>query len=159
MKPFSCPYFMKTKGGREQFPGKRATVYLWSDDTATRCTFLCGYYLRVPFRKPADINDSWIRYVRAIQRWLLDAGSSTTQSLSSAVSHEKELYRYNTNSPSASPVTVLRIIRIRVRVPCVAAATTWGRGLVDEILYHRHFGVCKTFVVAAAANAYQEPHL
>ena len=57
------------------------------------------------FRKPADINDGWIRYVRAIQRRLLDAGISTTQPLSSAVSHGKELY--NTNSPSASPVTVV----------------------------------------------------
>ena len=44
MKPLSCPYFVTTKEGQEQFPGKRATVFLRSDDTATRCTFLCGYY-------------------------------------------------------------------------------------------------------------------
>ena len=74
------------------------------------------------------------------------------QPLSSAVSHGKELY--STNSPSASPVTVVRIIRLRVRVPHVAAAI-WGRGLVKEIHY---FGVFKTLVVAAAATVYQEPH-
>ena len=121
---------------------------------ATRYTFLRGYYSRA-FRKPTDINDGWIRYVRAIQRRLLDAGSSTTQPLSSAVSHGKELY--NTNSPSASPVTVVRIIRMRVRVPRVAAATIRGRGLVEETRYHHHYGVCKTFA-AAAATVYQEPH-
>ena len=52
-------------------------------------------------------NDGWIRYVRAIQRWLLDAGRSTTQPLSSSVSDGKELY--NTNNPSSSSVTVVRI--------------------------------------------------
>ena len=56
-----------------------------------------------------------------MQQRLLDGGSSTTQPLSSAVSLGKELY--NTNSPSASPVTVVRIIRIRVCVLRVAAAT------------------------------------
>ena len=65
---------------------------------------------------------------------------------------------YNTNSPSASLVTVIRIIHVRVRVSCVAAATIRGRGLVKEIRYHHHYGVCKTFVVAAAATVYQEPH-
>ena len=74
------------------------------------------------FRKPVDINDGWVRYVQAIQQRLLDAGSSTMQPLSSAVSHEKELY--NTNGPSASPVTVVRIIHVCVHVPRVAAATT-----------------------------------
>ena len=78
------------------------------------------------------------------------------QPLSSAVSHGKELY--NTNSPSATPVTIIRIVRIRVRVPHVAAPTIWGRGLVKEIRYHHHYGVCETFVVAAAATVYQEPH-
>ena len=72
----------------------------------------------------------------------LDAVSSTTQPLSSAVTHGKRLY--DTNGPSASPVTVVRITmnRIRVRVPRVAAATIRGRN---------HYGVCKTFAVAAAA--------
>ena len=75
------------------------------------------------------------------------------QPLSSAVS--KELY--NMNSPSASPVTVVRIILVVlcVRVPRVAVATIWVRGLVEEIWYHHHYDVCKTLVVAAL---YQEPH-
>ena len=53
MKPLSSPYlyFVTTKGG---FQGKRATFY-----QTTR--FLCGYYSRAAFRKPADINDGWIR--------------------------------------------------------------------------------------------------
>ena len=67
----------------------------------------------------------------------------------SAFSHGKELY--NTNNPSARLVTVIRIIRIRVRVPRVAATTIRGRGLVEE----KHYGVCKTF---AAAAVHQEPH-
>ena len=78
------------------------------------------------------------------------------QPLSSVVSHGKEFY--NTNSPSASPVTVIRIIRIRVRVPRFAVTTIRGRGLVEEIRYHHHHGVCNTFVVAGAATVYQEPH-
>ena len=49
MKPPSCPYFVTTKGGQEKFPGKRATIFLRPDDAATRCTFLCGYYLRAAF--------------------------------------------------------------------------------------------------------------
>ena len=62
------------------------------------------------------------------------------------------------NSPSASLVTVVRIIRIRVHVPRISAAIVRGLGLVEEIRYHHHYGVCKTFVVAAAATVYQEPH-
>ena len=54
-------------------------------------------------------------------------------------------------------MTVVRIIRVRVRVPRVVAATIGGRGLVEEMWYHHHYGVCKTLVVAAAA-VYQEPH-
>ena len=79
-----------------------------------------------------------------------------TQPLSSAVSHGKELY--NKNSPSASPVTLVRIIRICVHVPRVAAAAIRGWGLVEETWYHYHYGVCKTFVAAAAATVYQESH-
>ena len=77
------------------------------------------------------------------------------QPLSSAVSHGKGFY--NTNSPSASLVTFVRTIRVRVRVPRVAMATVCGWGLVEEIWYHHHYSVCKTFV-AAAATVYQEPH-
>ena len=34
MKPLSCPYFVTTRGGQEQFPGKRVPVFLRSDDAA-----------------------------------------------------------------------------------------------------------------------------
>ena len=54
----------------------------------------------------------------------------------SSVTHGKELY--NTNSPSTSPVTVVKIIHLRMRVPRIAAATIQGRD---------HYRVCKTFVV------------
>ena len=47
---------------------------------------------------------------------------------------------------------------LHVRVPRIAAATIRGRSLVEEIRYHHHYGICKTFVVAAAAAVYQEPH-
>ena len=49
MKPLSCHSFVTIKGGQEQFPGTRATVFLRSDDAATRCMFLCGYYSRAAF--------------------------------------------------------------------------------------------------------------
>ena len=55
-------------------------------------------------------------------------------------------------------MTVVSIIRVHVRVLRVAAATIRGRGLVEEIWYHHHYGVCKTIVVAVAATVYQEPH-
>ena len=52
--------------------------------------------------------------------------------------------------PTARPVTVVTIIRIRVRVLRFAAATIRGRD---------HYSIqCKTFVVVAAATAYQELH-
>ena len=108
-----------------------------------RCFFFIG--------KPADINYGWIKYVRAIQRRLLVAGSSTRNLsvLLSATHSGKELY--NENSPSAIPVTVVRIIRAYiVCVPRVAAVAIRGRGLVKEIRYH-HYGVCKPFFVAAAS--------
>ena len=81
--------------------------------------------------KPPDINDSWIRHVRAIQRQLLDAGSST-RNLSVLLS----VMEKNTNSPSTSPVTVVRIIGISVRAPrIVSAATISGGCLIEEIQY------------------------
>ena len=61
---------MTIKGSQEQFPGERATVFLRSDEAATRCMFLCGYYSRAviiiiffSIGKPTDINDCWIRYL------------------------------------------------------------------------------------------------
>ena len=51
MKPLSCPYFVTTKGGQEQFPGKRVTIFLQSDNMAT-CVLtarLCGYHSKAVF--------------------------------------------------------------------------------------------------------------
>ena len=68
MKPLSCPYSVTTKGCQEQFPGKSATIFLRSDEAATRCMFLCGYYSRAAcffsIGKLTDINDGWILKVR-----------------------------------------------------------------------------------------------
>ena len=87
-----------------------------------------------------------------VRRW-----QQYMQPLSSAVRHGKELY--NTNSPRFSPVTVVNYSHnVCVHVPRFAAATIRGRGLVEEIQYHHHYGVCKTFVVAVAVTVYQEPH-
>ena len=102
MKRLSCPYFVTTTGGQEQFPGKRVTVFLRSGDAAILTAL---FHVATTGGRCLDINDGWISYVQAIQRPLLDTGSSTTEPLSSAVSHGKELY--NTNSPRASPVTVV----------------------------------------------------
>ena len=41
MKPLSCLYFVTTRGGQEQFPGKRATVFLRSDDAAILAALFC----------------------------------------------------------------------------------------------------------------------
>ena len=57
------------------------------------------------FGKPGDIIDGWIRYVQVRQWRLLDTVSST-QSLSPAVSCGND--SYNTNSSSASVVTIIR---------------------------------------------------
>ena len=48
----------------------------------------------------------------------------------------------------------IRITRIRMHVPRVAAATIRGRGLVEETQYQHHYGICKTFA-AVAATIYQ----
>ena len=65
------------------------------------------------------------------------------QPLSSAVSHGKELY--NTNSPSAGLVAIVRIIR--ECVPRVAVATIQGWGLVEEVRYHHNYGICRAFLL------------
>ena len=41
MKPFSCPYFVATRGGQEQFPGKRVYLFLRSDDVAILAALFC----------------------------------------------------------------------------------------------------------------------
>ena len=79
--------------------------------------------------KLTDINDAWKEVrIRAIQRRLLDAGSST-RNLSVLLSAMKKSFTTRTALKSVSLVTVVRIIRIRVRVPHVAAANIRWRGL------------------------------
>ena len=111
-----------------------------------RLLFEGGVYV---FGKPTDINNCWIRYVRAIQWWLLGVGSKHSLSVllstvetsrhsyySRVVIIERKIVRllfeggdylrvaYNTYSPSASPMTVFR--KKFVYVCTVAAATIQG---------------------------------
>ena len=58
------------------------------------------------FGRPTDINDSWIRYVRAMQWQLLDAASSMCVASQSCCQPWKR--GVNRNSLSASLVTVIR---------------------------------------------------
>ena len=106
MKLLCCPYILCDNKGRSGTISRKKSYRISSIRQ-------CGYSLHISvwllfeggvyfIGKHADINHGWIRYVRAIQQRLLDAG---TQPLSSAVSHGKEWY--NTKSPSASPVTVV----------------------------------------------------
>ena len=79
------------------------------------------------------------QYVQAIQRQQLEAG--IVQSLSSAVSHRKELY--NTNSPSASLVTIVRIIRMCACTACCCSYYSRA-GCSRRNSVPPHYGVCKT---------------
>ena len=72
------------------------------------------------------------------------AVASSTRNLSVLLSAVEELC--NMNSPSASPETVVRIIRIHVHVPRVAAATIRGWGLV-EIWYHHHYDILRLLLL------------
>ena len=90
-----------------------------------------GYYLRVAnyfLGKPTDINDSWIRFVQAIQWWLLDAvsSSSSLSVLLSVCGNEP----YNMSSLSVSLVTVVRNYLHR----CVCAACT-SRGYYLKVAF------------------------
>ena len=117
MKPLmQLSLFCDNKGRSKTICRKRN----YSISSIRRRKFSLYVSVRLPFDegdvyfigKSADINDRWIRFVqRYSQRRLLDAGSST-RNLSVLLSVMEELY--NTNSPSASPVTVVRIIRMRV---------------------------------------------
>ena len=84
---------------------------------------------------------------------LLDAGSST-RNLSVLLSAMEISCTTRTALALAGDIRICT----RVRVLHVAAATIRGWSLIEEIRYHHHYGVCKTFVVAAAATVYQEPH-
>ena len=93
--------------------------------------FFCGYYLRVAnyfLGKSTDINDGWIRFVQAIQWWLLDAvcSSSSLSVLLSVCGNEP----YNMSSLSVSLVTVVRNYLHR----CVCAACT-SRGYYFKMAF------------------------
>ena len=102
-----------------------------------RCRFLCSYYSRAAFRhlflwRPADINDGrpLIRYVRAIQWWLLDAVSSK-HSLSVLLSSvERSRTRRSVplalaRWPSTRRQKLFAYVNVRVRsVPRIVAAGT-----------------------------------
>ena len=69
-----CKYFRALVPLKMCFNPIWGKIYIpYFFDQMLRLLFKDGVYF---FGKPADINDSWIRYVRAIQRRLLDAGSS-----------------------------------------------------------------------------------
>jgi len=72
---------------------------------------MCSFFINQHLHKylSTDINNGWIGYIHpvwALQWQLLDFVSTTWQPLSSAVSCENK--SYNTNSSSASPLTVFR---------------------------------------------------
>ena len=87
----------------------RATVFLRSDAAAT--TFFAARLVRLLFEgsvyffgKPTDINNGWIRYVRVIQWWLLDAVSCKL-SLSVLL---PAVEMSHTTRTCSSPMTVIR---------------------------------------------------
>ena len=84
------------------------------------------------FRKPADINDGWIRYIPVRQWRLLDAISRGNDS-------------YNTNSPSTSTVTV-----IRKYTPCILAAAT----IRGWRLFVQSFGLCGYYLRAVTIRGW-----
>ena len=76
--------------------------------------------------KPADSNDGWIRYMRAIKLGLIDAASGT-HSLSFLLSAVETGLRTRT-ALEITQWASAAMISTRVRVPRIlAAATTWGR--------------------------------
>ena len=116
MKRSDLPHFVSKLTFRCRPLELQHTTFLWSE--ATVCLFLCAYYLF--FGKPADINDYWIKHIRVIQWRLLDAVSSMC-SLSVLLS-TMETSRTTQNSPSGSPLTIVR--NIHIRVPHILAVTT-----------------------------------
>ena len=86
----------------------------------------CSYYSRAAFISSeslhADINGGWTKYMRPIQWQLLDDVCQYAQLPNPAASCGNQLY--NTDRPSASPLTSSEIIRIRV--PHTVVATIWG---------------------------------
>ena len=147
MKLLSCPYLWQQKSGQEQF--HKELPYFFDQTTRLLGARFCEATIqgrRYFIGKPADINDGWIRYIRAIQRQLLHAEIST-RNLSILLSAMEKSCTTRT-----APVLARWPSSELFAYVCVAAAAIWGRGLVKEIRYHHHRGV------AAAATVYQKPH-
>ena len=68
MKPLSGPYQVTTRDGQEQFPGKRVTVFLRSDDGAILAALICVATTgRRRLESPQTSYDGWIlSHVQAI---------------------------------------------------------------------------------------------
>ena len=121
------------------------TIFLWSDAAAPiyfsarfcaatiqgRLLFEGGVYF---FGKPADTNDSWIRYEQTIQWQLLDAFSSknSLSILLSAVGMSRTTR--TVLAPARWPLSKIICTRVHVS-PITAAATIWGwRLFCSELL-------------------------
>ena len=94
--------------------------------------------------KPADINHGWIRYIQVKQRRLLDAG----------IVHATSQFCCQPWKKSCTTPTALAI----AQWPSSGLFALLCMSRVAAIQGQDHYGVCKTFVVAAAATVYREPH-
>ena len=75
MKPLSCHYIV---GRSRIILQEKELPHFFNQKTRLLATRLCGYYSRAAFISSETPQTSMeIRYVQAIQRRLLDAGSST----------------------------------------------------------------------------------
>ena len=108
----------------------RATIYFAA--RFVRLLFEGGVYF---FGKPGDINNSWIRHVRAVI--VARHCQQYVQPLSLAVSRCND--SYNTNSPSASVVT---IIRNHSHMCARAAFTSRSYYLRVAFISFKSFGLC-----------------
>ena len=108
----------------------RATIYLVA--RFVRLLFEGGVYF---FGKSGDINNSWIRHVRAVI--VARHCQQYVQPLSPAVSRCND--SYNTNSPSASVVT---IIRNHSHMCARAAFTSRSYYLRVAFISFKSFGLC-----------------
>ena len=143
MKPLSCPCFVTTKGCQEKIPGKELPYFFDQMVDYSLHVSVWRHFFHWKARR-----DQWRLdkvYVQTILRWLLDAGSST-RNLSVLLSAMEK---------SCVTRTALALARNHCQNyshTCACATCCCGYwDLVEEIRYHHHYGVCKTFVVAAAA--------
>ena len=128
--------------------GGRYTAFIWSEIRRYGhyffgCKFWWGYYSRV---QPADFNDSWIRYARAIQWLLLDTVSSkhshsvlllameTSCTTRTQQSHHclVTVVRNYAHAAYSSRDYCSREVFILLRAPD-CTATIWGQCLFEEI--------------------------